>query len=103
MLIRRLGSILGAAGLLLALWTAGCWGRGEFDDIRPGMMPDEVERIMGHEPDKDHQIYGQGVDSDQVLWIYPQGKVLFVYWRVAQVEKAPKSKDEVFLPEKQRK
>ena len=81
----RLRTFAAAAGLLLALVAAGCGGRGDIDEVKVGQSPTDVDRIMGEPVEK---VYGEATDTGKVLWIYPQGKVLFVNWSVAQIEKS---------------
>jgi len=73
-----------AAVCALALAAAGCKPLG-IDAVRPGMMPFDVEEVMGREPVR--VIRGKGVDLDKETHVYPTGRVHFFKKRVVYVEK----------------
>ena len=75
--------VLGAlCGVLMA--CVGCGALG-IDAVRNGMMPFDVEEVMGREPVE--VIRGKGVDLDKETHVYPTGRVHFFKKRVVYVEK----------------
>jgi hypothetical protein len=78
--VRTLGLLLLAVAALAA---AGCL-RPDIDEIHAGMMPSDVEHIMG-EPL--NVVLGDGVDLDKKTYVYPTGRIHFVNQLVVMVEK----------------
>ena len=74
-------------GLLLcgaALAAGGCW-QGNIEAVRQGMVPTQVEEIMGPPTEV---IRGDGADLGKKTYVYPTGRVHFVNQNVVLVEKA---------------
>lgn len=64
--------------------AAGC-RQGNIEAVGNGMMPNQVEEIMG-EPTQ--VIHGDGADIGKKTYVYPTGRVHFVNQTVVLVEKA---------------
>jgi hypothetical protein len=71
-------------GLIVVLMFAGCAPQG-LDHIRRGMMPNDVNTIMRMEPTK--ILRGDGADTGYMLFIYPDGKIIFRNLKVTEVIK----------------
>ena len=64
-------------------------GSGMFHDIgqiRKGMSPSEVRRIMGPNYKNVYEEGIHGMDGGYYTWVYPEGKVYFNYDGVTSVE-----------------
>jgi hypothetical protein len=74
---------LAAAALVWILLAAGC--KDPLDKVNQGMMFTDVEDIMNKPV---QVIYGEGVETGKVTWVYPQGRVIFEGVSVIKVEKS---------------
>lgn len=93
--IIRVGLMVLASGMVLSTFT-GCaakapslYGPGRFHDIteiRRGMSPNEVMRVMGKNYKSIEKEGLEGMDMGISIWEYPEGKVYFNTEGVFKVE-----------------